>query len=209
MRTAPRGQTRFTVPTRVLHWLMAAMILTQLFIGATMIGSLSHYHGLMAVHRPLGVAILLIAAIRLLNRQLTTAPPWPPTMSPAEQRIASWSERWLYVLFFALPLVGWGALSAGHLPTTLVGSVHLPRILPARPHLFGILRSTHAILAWLLFLTVMAHVSAILFHTLILRDGMLDRMALWGRARAPGPGVEPPAEQRLPPPRVPTDQHAE
>jgi cytochrome b561 len=35
------------------------------------------------------------------------------------------------------------------------------------------------ILAYLLFLTFLAHLSAVLFHTLIIRDRLLDRMALW------------------------------
>jgi cytochrome b561 len=33
----------------------------------------------------------------------------------------------------------------------------------------------------LLFATFLAHLSAVLFHTLIIRDGLLRRMALWSR----------------------------
>jgi cytochrome b561 len=32
---------------------------------------------------------------------------------------------------------------------------------------------------YLLFLTFLAHLSAVLFHTLIIRDRILDRMVLW------------------------------
>jgi cytochrome b561 len=35
------------------------------------------------------------------------------------------------------------------------------------------------VLAYLLFLTFLAHLSAVLFHTLIIRDSLLDRMVLW------------------------------
>jgi len=45
------------------------------------------------------------------------------------------------------------------------------------------LRKTHTVLAYLLFLAFLAHFGAILFHTLIVRDGMLSRM-LPGRAAA-------------------------
>jgi cytochrome b561 len=41
------------------------------------------------------------------------------------------------------------------------------------------LRQSHTILAFLLFATFLAHLSAVLFHTLIVRDRLLDRMALW------------------------------
>jgi cytochrome b561 len=46
--------------------------------------------------------------------------------------------------------------------------------------LYAFLRKTHTFLAYLLFL---AHFRAILFYTLIVRDGMLSRM-LPGRAAA-------------------------
>ncbi len=171
--------TRFALLSRILHWLMAAMLLTMLFIGAAMVASIGDYHKLVALHRPLGIAILILAVVRVINRRLTTLPPFPPTMSPLERRVASASERLLYTLMFALPLVGWGMLSAGHYPIVMFGPVHLPPILPANPLLYTVLRKTHTILAYLLFLTFLAHLTAVLFHTLVIRNGLLNRMALW------------------------------
>jgi cytochrome b561 len=171
--------TQFTLLSRILHWLMAAMLLAMLFIGVAMVASLGNYHRLVAIHRPLGIMILILAAIRLVNRMCTTLPPFPPTMSRQERFVASASERLLYTLMFALPLVGWGMLSAGHYPIVMFGPVHLPSILPANPMLYAMLRKTHTILAYLLFLTFLGHLSAVLFHTLIIRDRLLSRMALW------------------------------
>jgi cytochrome b561 len=175
--SAPR--TQFAIQSRILHWLMAVALLAMLFIGVSMVASLGNYHTLVAIHRPLGIAILILAAIRLVNRMCTTLPPFPPTMSKRERFMASSSEKLLYALMFALPLVGWGMLSAGHYPIVMFGAVHLPPILPANPTLYAILRPTHTILAYLLFLTFLAHLGAVLFHTLIVRDRILDRMALW------------------------------
>lgn len=177
--TAPTPRTQFALLSRILHWLMAAMLLTMLFIGVTMVASLGNYHALVAVHRPLGILILILAVVRLINRIFTTLPPFPPTMSRRERWIASASERLLYTLMIALPLVGWGMLSAGHYPIIMFGPVHLPPILPANPTLFAILRKMHTILAYLLFFTFLGHLSAVLFHTLIIRDRLLHRMALW------------------------------
>jgi len=123
--------------------------------------------------------ILILAAVRLINRIFTTLPPFPRTMSLREQRITSASERLLYTLMFALPLIGWGMLSAGHYPIVMFGSVHQPPILPANPTLYTILRKAHTILAYLLFVAFLAHLSTVLYHTLILRDGLLNRMSLW------------------------------
>ena len=171
--------TQFTLLSRILHWLMAAMLLAMLFVGVSMVASLGNYHRLVAIHRPLGIMILILAAIRLVNRMVTTLPPFPPTMSRRERFLASVSERLLYTLMFALPLVGWGMLSAGHYPIVMFGPVHLPPILAPNPTLNAILRKTHTLLAYLLFLTFLAHLCAVLFHTLIKRDRLLDRMAFW------------------------------
>src|SRR5206468_7589847 len=109
-----------------------------------------NYHALVATHRPLGIMIFILAIIRLINRKLTTLPPFPPTMSRQERWIATASERLLYTLMLALPLVGWGMLSAGDYPVVMFGPAHLPSILPANPTLYAILRKTHTILAFLL-----------------------------------------------------------
>lgn len=172
-------RTRFALLSRILHWLMAAMLLAMLFIGVAMVSSPGSYHALVAIHRPLGILIFILAVIRFINRKLTTLPPFPPTMSPRERFLASSSEKLLYALMFALPLVGWGMLSAGHYPIVMFGSAHLPPILPPHPALYAFLRQTHTVLAYLLFLTFLAHLGAVLFHQLVVRDRILDRMALW------------------------------
>jgi cytochrome b561 len=174
-----KNPTQFALLSRILHWLMAGMLLAMLFIGVMMVASFGNYHRLVAVHRPLGIMILILAAIRLVNRMLTTLPPFPLTMSPRERFLASASERLLYALMFALPLVGWGMLSAGHYPIVMFGPVHLPPVLPANPTLYAVLRKAHTILAYLLFLTFLFHLGTVLFHTLIVRDRLLNRMALW------------------------------
>lgn len=176
---------QFTVSMRILHWLMAAMVLTMIGIGVAMAASLASYHSLVSVHRPLGILILVLVVFRWVNRCFSTLPPFPPAMSSRERFIATASEMGFYSLLFVEPLVGWGMLSAARYPIVLYGSLHLFPILPHSPVLFALLRKTHTLLAYLLFLMFVAHLGAILFHTLIVRDGLFSRMAPW-RVRAPG-----------------------
>lgn len=182
--SATKNPTQFALLSRILHWLMAVLLVAMLFIGVSMVFSLADYHKLLTIHRPLGILILILAAVRLATRLFTRLPAFPPTMSRQERFVATLSERLLYTLFFALPLVGWGMLSAGHYPIVMFGSVHLPPILPAKPELYASLREAHTVLAYLLFLTFLAHMSAVLFHTLILRDRLLSRMVPWSSQAA-------------------------
>jgi cytochrome b561 len=170
---------QFTASMRFLHWLMALLVLTILCIGVAMVASLGNYHVLVSIHRPIGILILVLVVIRFVNRSFSTLPPFPPTMSPQERQIAHASEILLYGLLLVQPLVGWAMLSAARYPIVLWGPVHLFPILPHSVMLYALLRKTHTVLAYLLFLAIVAHFGAVLFHTLIVRDRLLNRMVPW------------------------------
>jgi len=170
---------QFTLLSRLLHWTMAAMILTMLFIGVAMVASLADYHLLVSIHRPLGIGILVLVIVRYVNRRINSPPPFLASMSSEERFVAHTSEMMMYAMMFALPLIGWAMLSAARYPIVLYGPLHLPPILPHSVMLYAILRRAHTIVAYLFFLTFIGHFSAVLFHTLILRDHLLDRMVPW------------------------------
>ena len=174
---------QFAAFSRLLHWTMAVMVLTMLCIGVAMVASLADYHVLVSIHRPLGIAILILVVVRFVNRLINPPPPFPAAMPRAERLAATASELTMYGLMFALPLVGWGMLSAARYPIVLFGSVHLPYILPHDLLLYAVLRKAHTILAYFFVLMFLAHFGAILFHTLIVRDGILKRMAPWNIRR--------------------------
>lgn len=175
-----RPTDMFVLPARILHWLMAAMILAMLFIGVGMVASVSERHAwLVRLHKPLGVAILLLAVVRLAVR-LRHPPPPLPAQLPVLQKWAAHASHWLlYALMLALPLVGWAMLSAGGYPVMLSHSLRLPAILPANTLAFALLRHLHAWLAMLLFATFLAHLGAALYHGLVRKDGVLSSMVGW------------------------------
>jgi len=168
--------TTFPLLSRLLHWTMAVLILAMLFIGIAMVSSLSDYHRLVAIHRPLGILLLVLVAARLINRLLSPPPALPADM-PVLLRVVAHASHWLlYGLMFAVPLVGWGMLSAADYPIQIVGSFHLPPILPHDKALYAFLRPLHAVLAFALFGTFLAHLGAALTHALIFKDGVFRSM---------------------------------
>lgn len=167
----------FPFVSRALHWTMAAMILAMLFIGIGMVTTTSRYQALVSIHRPLGVAILVLVALRLINRQVNPPPPLPANM-PRHLRVAAHASHVaLYALMFAVPLAGWSMLSAGGYPVVMFGALHLPPIVPHDAPLYALLRHAHTILALLLFATFLAHLGAALMHAFIFRDGVFSGMA--------------------------------
>ncbi|NIE80112.1 cytochrome b [Asaia sp. As-1742] len=168
----------FSLTSRLLHWLMAVLILIMIFIGLFMASGVGpHYHSLVSFHRPLGIAILLLAVLRLLNRWLNPPPALPADLPNLMALMAKASHWALYTLMIGLPLVGWAMLSAGGYPIPLLGhSFLLPPILPHDAALWGWLRLAHTILAFCLFGLILAHSGAALFHFLIRRDRVFQSM---------------------------------
>jgi cytochrome b561 len=175
-------QTHFSPLARWLHWLMAPLILAMLFIGIGMVATVSHAHStLIAIHKPLGIALLVLVALRIVVRVTRGSPPLPDDMPAPQRFVAKLSHLVLYALMAAMPLIGWGMLSAGGYPVVLYGPLHLPPILPHDVRLFALLRAMHTWFAFALFATVLMHLAAALFHGLIRRDGVLSSMARSGR----------------------------
>jgi cytochrome b561 len=172
------SRKRFTAPQRLLHWLMAICILSMLFIGVGMVSTItSKYLTLVQIHKPLGIAILVLALIRLTLRLIYKAPALPPDLPEPIKLGAELSQYVLYALMISMPLIGWGMLSAASYPVVLFGSVHLPSILPLSPTLHTWLWRAHHYLAFAFFATILMHVGAILFHKLIRNDGIFETMA--------------------------------
>ena len=172
-----RHVLRFNLLARFLHWTMAVLMLAMLLIGLGMVSTVSpRYHELLSIHRSIGVVILVLAAVRLLNRVLNPQPPLPPDLPSWQTALAKLSYLLLYALMFSLPLVGWAMLSAAGYPIMLFGSVHLPPILPHDVRIYALLRAAHTYLAFLLTAVFIAHLGAALFHALIRRDRVLQSM---------------------------------
>lgn len=167
---------RFSRSARLLHWTMAVMILAMLFVGVAMVTSVAHYHALVALHRPLGLGILVLALLRLANRWRHPPPELPSDLPAWQRRAAHASHLLLYGSMLGLPLVGWAMLSAAGYPIGLGGAVVLPPILPSDPSLYAWLRSLHTLLAYVLFGVILAHLGAALMHGLIRRDGVFSSM---------------------------------
>lgn len=169
---------RFAISARILHWLMAVLILAMLLIGAGMISTTtSRYPELLAWHRPIGIAILILALVRLVVRLTHRPPPLPVDLPAIQVAAAKGSHYLLYALMIGMPLIGWAMQSAGGYPIVLWKGVVLFPILPHDIQLYGWLRYAHGLLAYIFFLLILVHLGAALFHGLIRRDGVFKSMA--------------------------------
>ena len=179
---------RFTPLQRLLHWLMAICLLAMLFIGVGMVSTIMpKYLGLVSIHKSLGIAILVLALIRLAVRLRYGAPALPAGL-PAPMKLAAHLSHYaFYLLMIGMPLIGWGMLSAAAYPVEVFGSVRLPSILPQSDRLHALLWGAHFYLAFAFFALILLHVAAALFHALVRRDGVFEAMAPVSASREASP----------------------
>jgi cytochrome b561 len=171
---------------RALHWVMAICILAMLFIGVGMVSTVEPvYLKLVAIHKPLGIAILILVLLRLVLRLRNGAPPLPRDMPPAMKLAAQLSHLAFYLLMIAMPLIGWGMLSAADYPVVLLG-LRLPAILPPSPSVHTLLWNAHRFLALCFFALILLHFAAALFHGLVRRDGVFEAMSGSEKPRGTG-----------------------
>ncbi len=159
------------------HWLLALLIFGTFSVGVYMADlpmSLTRLK-LYNWHKWAGVCILGLSALRLLWR-LTHRPPADAPGPRLQQLAAHGAHMALYVLFFAVPLVGWAYSSAAGYPIVLFGVLPLPDFVAADKALAELIKPWHETLAWLMALIVVVHVAAALKHHFIDRDGLLNRM---------------------------------
>ena len=174
-------RSSFTLLQRLLHWVMAICIVTMLFVGVGMVSTVSPLHlTLLSIHKPLGIAILVLVVVRVIVRLTSGAPALPADLPWVMKLGAHLSHVALYGLMLAMPLLGWAMESAGSYPIVLAPGIELPPIVAPSAGLYTVLHTAHVWLAYLLFLTVLAHLAAALFHGLVRRDGVFSAMVRSG-----------------------------
>lgn len=169
-------RSHFTPWQRALHWIMALCILAMLFIGVGMVSTVTpKYLTLVDIHKPLGIAILLLALIRLYVRWHSGTPPLPASMPAPMKLAARLSHYAFYALMIAMPLLGWSMLSAADYPVMVAG-MRLPPIVAPDATLHSVLWNAHRTLAFCFFALILVHLAAALFHAWIRRDGVFEAM---------------------------------
>lgn len=173
---------RFHIALRILHWLMAILVIAMLMIGVAMVSTSGPaYLALLALHRPIGLSLLALAIVRIVIRVLVGSPGLPTNLPRWQARAAHSSHLVLYIALIGLPLVGWAMLSAGGYPVYLSQTFVLPPIVPQDINLYGLLRSLHGWGAIAFLGIILIHITAALTHAVIRRDQVFDSMILGRR----------------------------
>ncbi len=170
---------------KLLHWLMAALILTGATIGLThnyMSRDTMLYW--LSVHYAAGLCVILLSFLRIAWRVTHPAPPLPETTELVLRKLAHGTHLLMYGLMVAVPLTGALAYFFRGKPMDLL-LFQIPPLLPRVPWLASTLLETHGWLAYGFIAAIGGHIGATLMHQFVLGDEILSRMLPKGSIRLP------------------------
>ena len=169
--------------TKFFHWMIVILFSMQ-FLGGhimTFIGFNSSFAGITTNtyydwHKSLGLVALVVAVMRIINRQLGSLPPWAPSLSTAEKTFIHRAEQLFYLAMLVMPISGWFYVMWGNYGVNLFSIWEMPRPLAKDNTLRDVAKWVHIVSAWILLATMAAHIGLVLKHQLIKKDGLLKRM---------------------------------
>jgi cytochrome b561 len=170
---------------RVLHWITAVLLLILIGLGVSMTRWIPDDQKIRVYswHEWVGITVFALTAIRLMWRLTHRA---PPIDVPAwEKLVAGAVYVAMYLILIAQPIVGWLMSTAFGFPVVYLGLIPVPAPVSEDRELAERLQGVHETLAYLLAALFIAHVTGVLYHHLVRRDGVLSRM-LPSAAQPPG-----------------------
>jgi len=179
-------RTRYSAVAILLHWTIAALILTNLLLGWRM-GYLTgmDQFGMFQLHKSVGITVLVLSVARLAWRLVNSPPPSVAPMKPWEHRVASATYWFFYAMMIGMPLTGWAMVSVSpyNIPTLLWKTIPWPHIgflhrldTTGKAQVEAIGGNIHLYLALGGAALIALHVAAALKHQFVARDGVLGRM---------------------------------
>lgn len=188
------ARTRYSTVAIILHWVIAALILFNLYLALQFDGlsGLEKFNAFQ-LHKSVGLTVLLLSLARLAWR-LTHRPPLLPAPMPRWERLAAQSAHWvLYGLMIGIPLTGWVLVSASptNLPTMIFKTIPWPHLgfihdlaMPIRRSLEDQLGQVHMLLGFGMGFLILLHVAAALKHQFWNKDEVLGHMLPFVRRKS-------------------------
>ena len=162
---------------RIFHWLIFLLLAAQYAVGSIMphIGRKTLDQGWVHWHLLIGAAILAVIVARFLWRLLHPVAP-AAILSRWELTLSRLTHLALYLLVFAMTVLGWAAANARGWEVKLLGLVTLPALAPKDSDWGHEAGDIHNVLVYVLLAFILLHVAGALYHALLKRDGVVLRM---------------------------------
>lgn len=170
---------RYNLGMKVMHWLLAVVIISLLSVGFYMSGmpnSDSKFE-LYVMHKSSGVVAFFLILMRTLIRAFSNIPKAHDSISKIESKAASLGVVVFYILMFLMPVSGYFmSVSSGHPINLFNTGIMFPDFIGVNFELAAIASSMHEYTAFALIGMIVIHILAALKHLIIDKINIFIRM---------------------------------
>jgi PAS domain S-box-containing protein len=172
------GRVKYPRPLQFIHWAIALLVASQLTLALVLqrLQSLEFGQLVLAMHRQVGIAILLCVLVRLGLALRYRAPP-PSSALPAWQALAmTGMHRVLYCLLLLQPALGMCIAWARGDTVTVFGLITLPPPFDISDMARDRITLAHIVIAGMLLSLIVLHIGAVIFNRWARRLSVMDRI---------------------------------
>jgi cytochrome b561 len=169
-RAIMQNKDKYHISLRILHWLMAFMILMLIAVGWRMTGldKADPLKGtIYSLHKSFGVTVLFLVALRVITRLSTKIPPLPLTIDAFSRHAARALQYVMYGLMFAIPISGYAMSNMFGRAVSWFNLIELPKVFGENSEIGGVVHLFHGYLAYSLLVLVLLHAAGALKHRFI------------------------------------------
>lgn len=169
MSASQQAVLKYSVAARAFHWIGALLLLATYAL-------ISIGEGNIGLHKAMGVSFLIWTLLRIANRMIGKSP--APVAMPAWQTLVSkLTHLALYVAMIVMPLSGLMMSMYAGRATSVFGLFEVPVLVTPSREMAGLLNEFHGDVIWtVLWVLIVAHVVAALYHQFVVKDNLLSRM---------------------------------
>lgn len=170
------GQKPYHPALRVMHWLTAFCVFVAFPVGFVIDyvrdDSKTAFY---LVHESFGFLVLWVMLTRVVVRWI-----WPPPpnaeLNPRLHQVATLVHGALYAALILQPVFGFLATNAFGFPFSLFGVLPIPSPIGKDPALAPYLMGVHIFLAYSILVLFCLHMGGVLYHQVVRRDAILQRI---------------------------------
>ena len=167
---------------KILHWLMAAMLIFMVVAGQGFGSVVSEADHLVMLtgHSSFGVVITLLLIIRLSKRFIFKSPVPNQQLTGWNQALSKTIQYGIYIALITVPATGMLTARSHELSVTPFGLINVSQSATSgfNQGQFELLRLMHETSLKVLVVLVLVHVAGAMYHRLIRKDAVLASMTI-------------------------------
>jgi cytochrome b561 len=158
---------KYHISARVMHWLMALIIISLLAVGFYMTNWLDKESAsrmtIYGLHKSFGALVLFLVVIRIFIRFSFKIPPLPNSIPNLVQKFAHLVHILLYVLMIFMPLSGYLMSNSFGYPVHLFG-LPLPMLVEKNVEMGKFFGEAHEFLGFAFVAILALHIAGVVKH---------------------------------------------